>query len=118
MLLPKFQRLDSLRQVVAVPSGGPQWTPAEEELLALGMLRAGTQFPAIAALLLPPFTPDELAAHVQRRCGQKNNNLVKVCAPYALHNPTMLHPCPSSPSHPSLCQGRHACECHAAGSVL
>ncbi len=42
------------------------------------MLRAGTRYPAIAALLLPPFTADELAAQVQRRAMQKSHSLVKV----------------------------------------
>ena len=70
---------------MAAPGGGPRWTPAEEQLLALGMLRAGTRFPAIAALLLPPFTGDEVAAQVQRRAGQKGHNLVKVRAEILLH---------------------------------
>ena len=68
----------AVAQTFVAPLGGPRWTPAEEELLALGMLRAGTRYETIAALLLPPFPAAELAAQVQRRCGQRTNNLVKV----------------------------------------
>ena len=71
----------------------PRWTPAEEELLALGMLRAGTRYPAIAALLLPPFAADELAAQVQRRSMQKSSSLVKVGASGQCAGSTVLRPC-------------------------
>ncbi len=58
------------------------------------MLRAGTRYPAIAALLLPPFGADELAVQVQRRAMQKGHSLVKVGAMIICAGLTVHQPCP------------------------
>ena len=60
------------------------------------MLRAGTRYPAIAALLLPPFTADELAAQVQRRAMQKSHSLVKVGCDTICAGSTVLRFCRST----------------------
>ena len=55
------------------------WTPGQEELLALGMLRYGYHYSVIQALLLPSMTPHQMRILVRNRTAADTGpSLIKV----------------------------------------
>lgn len=64
------------------------WTPAQEELLALGMLRFGYHYAVIQALLLPSMTPHQMRILVRHRTAtDAGPSLIKVRSPFEALEP-------------------------------